>query len=922
MDAGAIIGRRTALTGRRAERAAVDDLLSAVRAGESRALVVLGEPGIGKTALLGYVAEQASDCRVTYALGVQSEVELAFAGLHQLLAPLLDHLDALPAHQRDALRTAFWVSPGPPPDRFLIGLAVLTLLSEAAAAQPVVCLVDDHQWLDRASAQVVSFVARRLQSESVAMILAARAVCDDFAALPTLTVEGLSEADAGALLDSVLTWPLDPGVRDQLVRETRGNPLALLELPRGLSAQELAGGFGFPGPRSVSNGIEESFRRQLEALPAAGQRLLRVIAAEPTGDPALVWRAAECLGIGSEAATPLIEAGLIEVDAHLRFRHPLLRSAVYRFAPLKERQDVHRALAAVTDSALDPERRAWHRAHAAPGPDEDVAEELERSAGRAQARGGLAAAAAFLERAAILTPQPQQRTRRLLAAARTKRDAGAPDAALALLRGAEAGPLDTLQVAEVERLRGQIAFDQRHTAEAAALLLSAAARLGPLDPWVAREAHFEALGAAIWSGIVEGPGGVRDAARAARRAPPAPEAQRAVDVVLDAIALRLTEGHAAAAPLMARALQRFVGTDTADADRWLWLAGSRINDVVALELWDADAWHELASRQVAVARDTGALAHLQFTLALLALTNIIGGRLGDAALLSEEDRAISEATGNPSVGYPELMLAAFSGNEGALARIDTTIQRASDAGLTRVTVFANYLKAVLCNGLGRHDAARDAASHALKHDVVGNGPLIVAELGEAASRTADIGLVEHALAWITEPARVTQSEWALGIEARIRALLSADEAAESHYRDSIARLGRTRLRVEHARAHLLYGEWLRRERRRVEAREHLRAAHEMLAAMGVNAFAERARRELLATGQTVRKRTWETSNDLTAQETRIALLAREGLSNPEIATRLFISPRTVQYHLHKVFAKLGIRSRVELAQGLPGAPDP
>ena len=430
------------LTGRRAECDMLGRLVASVRAGESRTLVVHGEPGVGKTALLEYLAGQAPGCRVVRAAGVQSEMELAFAVLHQLCAPMLDRLDRLPVPQRDALRTAFGLSAGLAPDRFLVGLAVLGLLSEVAEERPLVCIVDDEQWLDSASAQVLAFVARRLGAESVGLVFGARVPTGDLAGLPELVVEGLREDDARALLDSALTGPLDARVRDQIVAETHGNPLVLLELPRGLTAAELAGGFGLPGAVPLSGSIEESFRRRIEALPAETRRLLLLAAADPTGDPVLVWRAAGRLGIGAEAAAPAVEAGLAEFGVRVRFRHPLVRSVAYRSAPAQERQLAHAALAEATDPAIDPDRRAWHLAQAAPRPDEDIAAELERSAGRAQARGGLAAAAAFLERAVMLTPDPSRRAGRALAAANTKFAAGAFDAAQDLLAVAGAGPLE------------------------------------------------------------------------------------------------------------------------------------------------------------------------------------------------------------------------------------------------------------------------------------------------------------------------------------------------------------------------------------------------------------------------------------------------------------------------------------------------
>jgi DNA-binding CsgD family transcriptional regulator len=914
---------RRGLLGRRSESEALDRLLGAVRAGQSRALVVRGDPGAGKTALLDYLVEHASGCRVARVAGVQSEMELAFAGVHQLLAPMLDHLERLPGPQRAALATAFGLSPGSAPDRFLVGLAVLSLLSEVADERPLVCVVDDEQWLDRASAQVLAFVARRLVAESVALVFAARVPSDEVAGLPELLVEGLGEGDARALLEGVVTGPLDPGVRDQLVSEARGNPLALLELPRGVTPAELAGGFGLPSVVPLAGRIEESFRRRLEALPADTCALLLVAAADPVGDPLLVWRAAGRLGIGTEAATPAADAGLLEVGARVRFRHPLVRSAVYRSASVQERRDVHGALAEVTDPEVDPDRRAWHRAQATPRPDEDVAAELERSAGRAQARGGLAAAAAFLERAAMLTPDPARRGQRLLAAARAKRDAGALEAALGLLVAVEAGPLDALRTAEVEHLRGQIAFDQRRVGDAARLLLSTAKRLEPLDAGLARETHLEALGTAIWAGSADGSGGVGEAAEAARAAPPGPDPPRVVDVLLDAFALRLTEGYAAAAPLLTRALKLVLALDVAsgEAGRWLWLTGRRAGAIIALELWDYESWHALVARQTQVARDTGALVQLQLALNILAWTHLVAGELTAAAQLFEEDRLIAEATGNPPIAYNEMLLAAWRGREAqASALIEATLQAPTAGGLGVIS--ASYASSVLNNGLGRYDAARDAAWRAFERDPVAHGPFLVPELAEAASRTGDLALVRAALGWLSERTRVTSSEWALGIEARVHALLSGGNTAERRYRESIARLGRTRLRAELARSHLLYGEWLRRENRRLDAREQLRTAHEMFAAMGAEAFAGRARRELLATGETVRKRTVETRGELTAQEAQIARLARDGLSNPEIGSRLFISVRTVQYHLHKVFTKLDIRSRSQLDRVLPSDPAP
>jgi len=911
------------LRGRSSEISALDRIVTAVRAGESRVLVIRGEPGVGKTALLDHLATQAPDCRVVRSLGVQSEMELAFAGLHQLCATMLDRLDRLPVPQREALQTAFGlISAGPAPDRFLVGLAVLSLLSEVAGERPLMCLVDDQQWLDRASAQALGFVARRLAAEPVGLVFATRDPGDELAVLPELVVGGLPEEDARALLDSVVAGPLDGRVRDQVVAETRGNPLALLQLPRGRTPAQLAGGFGLAVARPLSGRIEESFLRQIQALPSEARRLLQLAAADPSGDMSLVWRAAGRLGIPVQAGAPAVEADLAEFSPRVRFRHPLVRSAAYRSASVPDRREIHRALAEVTDPRLDPDRRAWHRAEAAPGPDEEVAGELERSAGRAQARGGLAAAAAFMERAAMLTPDPGHRTRRLLAAARAKCDAGALDAALGLLVAIEADALDARQAAEVERLRGQIALDQRRGGDADRLLLGAARRLAAVDAGMARAAHLDALVAAIWADHMGSPS-VRAAAEAARSAPPGAMPPRAIDVLLDAVALRMTEGYAAAVPALTRALEVVLAPDAGhgESDRWRWLAGGRIGQFIAMELWDFESWQALAAGQAQFARDTGALMHLTFALNYLARTHILAGELVTAARLVEEDHLMADAAGHPPIPDTAMMLAAWQGREREASELIEAVSREAAArAAPALGRRADYASAVLYNGLGRSAAAYDAARRAFERESMGYGSHIVPELAEAAARTGDLKLLQTVQEWLSERARVTPTDWVLGIEARARALLSEGDPAESCYRESIERLGRTRVRAQLARAHLLYGQWLRRQRRRGEAREQLRTAHEMLDTMGIAAFAERASQELLATGETARKRTVETAVDLTAQEAQVARLARDGLSNPQIAARLFISARTVQYHLGKVFTKLDITSRSQLAQALPGDP--
>jgi DNA-binding CsgD family transcriptional regulator len=896
----------------------LERLAVAVLAGESRVLVVHGEAGVGKTALLEHLAGHAPGLRVTRASGVQSEMELAFAGLHQLCAPTLDSLDTLPAPQRDALRTAFGMSSGPAPDRFLLGLAVLSLLSHAAAKQPLLCLVDDHQWLDRASAQILAFAARRLGVESVGLVFATRDPGGDLAGLPELPVTGLREADARLLLDAALTGPIDTRVRDQIVAETRGNPLALLELPHGLTPQELAGGFGLPGALPLAGSIERNFRRRVEALPPQAQRLLLLAAADPSGDPALVWRAAALLGIGTDAAVPATEAGLAEFGTRLLFRHPLARSAAYQAASAQARQEAHRALATATDPRLDPDRRAWHRAQAAPGPDEDVAAELERSASRARSRGGLTAAAAFLERSAMLTLDPAQRAARALAAARAKSQAGAFNAALDLLAVAEAGPLTELQHAHADLTRAQLAFITSRGTEAPPLLLKAARRLAGIDHALSRATYLDALSAGIFTGRLASPGSdLLAIARAAAEAPPAPRPPRAPDMLLDGLTAHYNEGYAAGVPMLRGALAAFgEGMPAEEELRWLWLACV----AAAVRVWDDERWDALSARHVQLARDTGALSELPLALTSRAFLHLFSGQLTAAADLTDEMQAVKEATGSGLAPYGALGLAAFRGQEAkAQALVEATMEDVTLRGEGVGITFAEWASAVLNNGLGRYDKAAAAALHACDYDDdPGSVIWTMPELVEAAARA---GLTEAATKANDRLAEITSAcdtDWARGIKARSRALLSEGETAEGLYRESISRLSRTRLRVDLARAHLLYGEWLRRERRRGDAREQLRTAHGMLEAIGMAGFAERARRELRSTGESARKRNSAAGHEeLTAQELLVARLARDGLSNPEIGTRLFISAHTVQYHLRKVFAKLGITSRSQLDRVLP-----
>jgi DNA-binding CsgD family transcriptional regulator/tetratricopeptide (TPR) repeat protein len=912
-------GCRDGLIGRRAECRVLDELIEAVRGGQSRVLVVHGEPGVGKSALLDYLAGRAAGCCVLRVSGVQSEIELAFAGVHQLCARLLDRLAVLPGPQRDALATAFGMSAGPTPDRFLVGLAVLSLLSEVAGERPVVCVADDVQWLDRASAQVLAFVARRLGAESVGLVFGARVTGGELAGLPELTVGGLADSAARALLNAVLSGPVDARVRDEIVAETRGNPLALLELPRGMTLAELAGGFGLPGALPLAGRIEESFRRQIGALPAQARRLLLVAAADPTGDPVLMWRAAGRLGIGTQAAAPAAEAGLAEFGARVRFRHPLVRSAVYQSASEPDRQEAHRVLAEATDPQADPDRRAWHRAQAAAEPDEDVAGELERSAGRAQTRGGLAAAAAFLERAAALTPDPARRTGRTMAAAQAHLQAGAFGNALELLAMAEVKPLDELHGAQADWLRGQIAFASGLVSEAPPLLLQAAKRLEPLDPGLARETYLDAWRAAQIAGHLAVGGDLLEVSHTARAMPEPSrpsEPLRPARLLLDGLSLLVSDGPAAAAPVLWRAKRAFAdpGMPVTEQLRWGWMA-----PVVGGVLWDDDGY-SLIERPVQLARDTGALDRLPMLLNQLASAAVWWGDFAAAAALIAEADTICEATGARIAPYAAMRLASAQGRrEDAVPLIHAAVEEATAVGQGVAVAAAYWAYACLYQGLGRYQEALAAARRAVEGDQTTISMWALPELIEAAARAGNTQLASGALNQLLEWTQASKTDWALGVEARSRALLSDAKQTDHLYCEAITRLGRTRIRPELARAHLLYGEWLCRQRRRTDAREQLRIACQLLDAIGMEAFAERARRELRATGATARKRTVTVRMELTIQEAQIAWLAADGLSNPEIGTRLFLSPRTVQYHLGKVFTKLDITSRAQLSRALSGS---
>ena len=878
-----------------------------------------GEAGIGKTVLLGHARDTAVPLgfRVESSVGVESETQFAFAGLHQLCAPLLDRMGALPDPQQTALNVAFGLRDGTAPEGFMVGLATLNLLAEVAEEGALLCLVDDAQWLDQASAQVLAFVARRLAAERLALVFALRdSVKGDvapFTGLPELRLDGLVDADARALLATAVRTPLDAGVLEQILAEARGNPLALVELPRSAPAAQLAGGYALPDAPDVPRRIEHSFQRRSGSLPAETQVLLLVAAAEPTGEVALLLRAAEHLGISPEAATPAEVAGLLEIGARVRFRHPLVRSAVYHAAAPPDHRRVHAALAAATDARLHPDRRAWHRAQSVLGVDEDVAAELEASADRARARGGLAAAAAFLQRSTELTPDPADRARRALDAAHTKHEAGASQAASELLAVAAAGPLDDLQHARLELLRAQIAFHLTRGNDVPGMLLEAARTLAPLDAALSRETYLNAVGAATVIGG-SGPGRhVVEVAQAARAAPDPPGDPTSADLLLDGLVTALTHGYEAGVPGLRRALEAFRDEPRAQVaddgeSRWLWLA-SRI----ALALFDDDLVHALASRHVRYAREVGALATLPSALLIRSFDLVLAGELAQAAELAAEEGTLAQATGASLPWHiARLVVTAWRGHQDETAELHTaTVQVATGRGGVSLP---QYALAVLYNGQGNYSAALDAAAQACESDELAHVSIALPEMVEAACRAGEPERAALALEQLSTRAHASGTQWGLGLAARSRALTTTGPAAEEHYREAIERLGDCRIAGYLARTHLVYGEWLRREGRRQDAREQLRTAYELLTSMGAEAFAERAARELRATGEHPRKRSAQPADELTPQELHVARLVATGATSREVGAQLFLSPRTIEAHLRSIFRKLGITSRRQLRE--------
>ena len=911
------------LWGRRAERDAVDELLTAARGGRSGALVVRGEAGIGKTALLVHARDAAEGFQVHSAIGQEPERLFAYAGLHQLCDRVLDRAGDLPEPQRAALAVAFGLEDGGPPDRFLIGLATLNLLAEVAEAAPLLCLVDDAQWLDEASAQVLAFVARRISAERMAFVFAVRdpdgdaapRVLTALAGLPEFCLGGLADSDARALLTSALQTPLDDRVLTQIVAESRGNPLALLELPLSAPVMQLAGGFDLAGAVDVPHRVEESFRRRSTDLPADTQLLLLTAAADPTGDMALLTAAAAELGVAEDALAPAEAAGLVQLGVRVTFRHPLVRSAVYRDASPADRRRAHAALAAATDPAADPDRRAWHRGQAALGPDADAAADLERSAGRARARGGMAAAAAFLAQASTLTPDPAVRARRALDAAQAAHDAGGSAAASELLARAAAGPLDARQRARLELLRARIAFHGARGGDGLRMLLDAARGLAELDPTLSRETYLDAVDAAIVTGGAGVGTNVAEVAEAARAAPAPPGSPRPADLLLDGLVTTFTAGYATGAPALRRAAEAFAGrgpvapTD-ADSARWGWLASR-----TAMAVFDDELVFALTDRHVRLAREAGALATLPSALLVQSVMLVLAGEFTRAA----EQSSMGTATRSVPLLHAQLILAAWRGHPDEAGDIHATIaEEAAARGQDTEVALTQYGMAVLHNGRGDYAAAQEAAARAFASDELRHSNLAHSELIEAAYRAGRPETAVDALEELSARGVASDTPWGLGLAARSRALTRTGDAAEELYREAIDQLAGCRMGAHLARAHLVYGEWLRREGRRQDAREQLRTAHDMLIGMGAEAFAERAALELRATGEHPRKRTTQPSDALTAHELHIARLVADGATSREVGAQLFLSPRTIEAHLRNIFRKLGITSRRQLREvGFP-----
>jgi DNA-binding CsgD family transcriptional regulator len=907
------------MLGRDDERSAIDDVLTAARGGRSGALVFVGDAGMGKTTLLDHAVATATDFRITRIAGIESEAEFGFATLHRLLLEFLDRLEELPDPQRDALGSAFGLVDGPPPDRFLVGLAALTLLAAVAMERPLLCVIDDAQWVDRESLDTLAFVGRRLYADRMALLFAVRPEPGRQVHLEGLTdvpVGPLGEQHTLELLASVASGPVNVEVARRIVATTEGCPLAVTELARNLTAAQLGGGDVLPDPLPLSGRLERHYIEQVRRLPSDTQLLVLLAAAQSSGDQAALWRAADELGISRDAATPLDDGDLVDLGNRVAFRHPLIRSAVYGGAGAGARRRVHAALARVSDRASELDSHARHLAAASLGPDEEVASELERAALRAGDHGRYAAHAALLTRAAELTPDRERQVDRLLAAAQLHLTAGSPSRARAALDDVRAELADPRRRAQATRLRAALgAYDM--PARIPAVLLDAAEDLESLDPRLARDTYAEALEASLVSCQITTGTTPEAIARAALRAPSDKSGDVTMaDLMIDAFGTRLGVGYVEAVEPLRRFVAALLADDPAPRGFTRWSAPG--SDAAA-ELWDADGYRGLLLRMEEDERERGGLDALRITLGGLGHCDMWAGRFASSEARHDEATAISTALGAPAFIWEMLKVELFAW-QGRVAETRSIVEVLTAHGDRFAGVAVNLAlvaSTILDLGLGDYDSALATARELFESDSPPQGTQILPELVEAAVRNDETSVARHARDRLAVRARASGSAWALGSLARSDALLASDDRAEALYQEALHQLGRTYVRTDLARVRLLYGEWLRRRQRRVDAREQLRIAHEMFSGMGANAFAERARSELAATGERVRKRAVATSRELTPQEAQIGDLAAAGATNSEIATRLYLSAATIDYHLRKVYRKLGVSSRRELRKVLP-----